>query len=42
MDNEKLVKIFGSWVRVQVAFYDFMKFPQNTPPFMAGMNAARG
>ena len=24
MDNEELIKIFGSWVRVQVAFYDFI------------------
>lgn len=24
MDDEKLVKHFGSWVRVQVAFYDYI------------------
>jgi len=24
MDDERLVEKFGSWVRVQVAFYDFM------------------
>lgn len=24
MDDKKLVKRFGSWVRVQVAFYDFI------------------
>lgn len=24
MDNEKMIEKFGSWVRVQVAFYDFI------------------